>query len=646
MRRLLVFVVGLIAMAWPLAALAHPHVFVDTAIKVVFDASGRLAHVVYDWTFDDAYSAWAMEGLETDGKGNVTPKALQGLADLMVKNVADYAYYTFASEGDRQLDFSAAPNPKIRFDGQHLILSFAVTPAKPYAIGQALRLSVDDPTYYVAMNMGMNTVSFDGEPANCKASMKRGKPLPEELAAKLYAIPADVTRIPKELELALRVTQDAIIIACPGGSGTTKAAKAEGKTHLAETAPANALDAIGALSDQTLATDPPPETPPAPVPFEVPVAPVPGAAPQALSPTETVADAVAEAPGAVSAPPSEAPLAPQSLSGTVHLVTPFGNAPNEPGFAMPRTGFLGWIGQLQQDFYHGLVSAMSRLKTDWTAFWMLGGLSFLYGVFHAAGPGHGKLVISSYVLADQQQVRRGILLSFLSAMLQSVVAIAFVLTAAAVLRLTSVAMGNAVNWIGIISYAMITAMGLWLLARKLFGLAGHGHAESTPRREPYFAAAGGFGKLAPVVTAPYPQPARLALQARSAPGFRSSLRAEHATHSHLVTAHQTRGSWQTQLGVVLSVGLRPCSGALIVLVFAMSQHMLLAGALAVVLMGLGTAITTGLLATMAGSFSTLTQVVLGPQSRAAATLLGLAEVAGAIVVTVFGLSLLAYSLIG
>ena len=64
---------------------------------------------------------------------------------------------------------------------------------------------------------------------------------------------------------------------------------------------------------------------------------------------------------------------------------------------------------------------------------MLGGLSFLYGVFHAAGPGHGKVVISSYVLANEAQVRRGVWLSFFSAMLQSVVAIGFVLIAALVL---------------------------------------------------------------------------------------------------------------------------------------------------------------------------------------------------------------------
>ena len=87
---------------------------------------------------------------------------------------------------------------------------------------------------------------------------------------------------------------------------------------------------------------------------------------------------------------------------------PFGGPPPEPGFAMPKTGFLGWVAAQQRDFYQALTAALGKLKTDNNAFWVLGALSFLYGIFHAAGPGHGKVVISSYVLANERQVRRGI----------------------------------------------------------------------------------------------------------------------------------------------------------------------------------------------------------------------------------------------
>ena len=66
------------------------------------------------------------------------------------------------------------------------------------------------------------------------------------------------------------------------------------------------------------------------------------------------------------------------------------------------------------------------MKTDYTAVAGLFGISFLYGVFHAAGPGHGKAVISSYLFANNETWRRGVVLSCASAMLQALVAILLV----------------------------------------------------------------------------------------------------------------------------------------------------------------------------------------------------------------------------
>src|SRR6218665_8603 len=122
-------------------------------------------------------------------------------------------------------------------------------------------------------------------------------------------------------------------------------------------------------------------------------------------------------------------------------------------------------------------ASLNALRTDWTAFWVLGGLSFLYGIFHAAGPGHGKVVISSYMLANETQLRRGVTLSVISALLQSLLAIGFVLVAAGLLGMTSLAMGEVANWIGIASYGLVALLGLWLVARKIFGW-GHQHSHA------------------------------------------------------------------------------------------------------------------------------------------------------------------------
>ena len=349
-----------------------------------------------------------------------------------------------------------------------------------------------------------------------------------------------------------------------------------------------------------------------------------------------------------------APQAPEQQALTVPMFTgniPFGAAPNEPGFNLPRTGFLGWVRQQQQDFYLALEKALAALKTDWTGFWVLGLLSFLYGIFHAAGPGHGKVVISSYVLANEAQVRRGVFLSFLAAMLQSLVAIGFVLVAASLLGMTAMAMSNAANWIGVLSYGLVMA------ARPVAGRA-QGVRLGPPSR-PRRTARSSICRAWRAAIWGRP-PMRWPREGRSSPHSgrsrrgRMHLAACRATritgtamattmgtaHAHVVTPGQIRGGWREQLGVVLSVGIRPCSGALIVLAFALSQGLLFAGIVAVLLMGVGTAITTGVLAALAVGFKGLARGLAGADNKFTGALVWWAELLAAVGVFAFGLVLL------
>ena len=110
-----------------------------------------------------------------------------------------------------------------------------------------------------------------------------------------------------------------------------------------------------------------------------------------------------------------------------------------------------------------------------------------------------------------------------------------------------------------------------------------------------------------------------------------------------MTADQTGGDWREQLGVVLSSGLRPCSGALLVLVFAWSQGVFLAGVVAAFLMGLGTAITVSALAVVAVSAKGLARRYLDTNGRLGSRLVGFAELGGALVVLAFGLAMLSTS---
>ena len=245
--------------------------------------------------------------------------------------------------------------------------------------------------------------------------------------------------------------------------------------------------------------------------------------------------------------------------------TPFGVAPP----AAP-TGISGWIFAEQARFFRALSSAIRQAKEDGSAAYGLIWLSFLYGIFHAAGPGHGKAVISSYLLADGSTIPRGIALSAISAFAQAVTAIALVGVAAIALGLTARAMGETVRWLEVVSYALIIVFGFVLAWRKGRDLV-----------RAYSAWSGG-------------EPAH-----------------DHA-HDHGYHDHgqdhlhgpepaelKGRGWLKRGLAAVVAVGMRPCSGAILVLVFALSQGIFLVGVVSTFAMAVGTAITVAAIAVLA-----------------------------------------------
>ena len=124
------------------------------------------------------------------------------------------------------------------------------------------------------------------------------------------------------------------------------------------------------------------------------------------------------------------------LRAVAHAQSPLGIGTAEPAFKTTGIfgGLLAWMNMEQQRFYHTLTAAIKGMRENPWQLWSLIGLSFAYGVFHAAGPGHGKAVISSYMIANETELKRGVLLSFLSSMMQGGVAILLVGAAYLVLR--------------------------------------------------------------------------------------------------------------------------------------------------------------------------------------------------------------------
>jgi nickel/cobalt exporter len=144
---------------------------------------------------------------------------------------------------------------------------------------------------------------------------------------------------------------------------------------------------------------------------------------------------------------------------------PFG-APRPAAGFVSQSGLVTWIFAQQAAFYRSLSGFIRASKDDGAAMWSLFGISLLYGIFHAVGPGHGKAVISSYLVANEETWRRGVILSFVSAFIQSVVAVIVVAVAAILFGATAKAIGLTVRVVEIVSYVLVILIGLRLLFVK------------------------------------------------------------------------------------------------------------------------------------------------------------------------------------
>jgi nickel/cobalt transporter (NicO) family protein len=342
-----------------------------------------------------------------------------------------------------------------------------------------------------------------------------------------------------------------------------------------------------------------------------------------------------------------------ALDSAVHVLmaqNPFGGP--RPGADPQVGGIVGWLLSKQSEFYREMSSTIRAAKSDGSAVWTLLVISFAYGIFHAAGPGHGKAVISSYLVANQETARRGIVLSFASALMQSLVAVAIVGICALLLNATARTMCGAEKVIEIVSYALIAAFGARLVWTKGGGFiralqapqplpsmalaadaphdhAGHGHDSHHHGHSHAHAHVAHHGH-------------EHRHDDHGHDHAQAHVHDEHCGHSHgpVPTELAGPGGWRRGFGTIFAVGLRPCSGAILVLVFALAQGMFWAGIAATFVMGLGTAITVATIAVIAVSAKGLARRLSGASEGGGALIMRGLEFGAAGLVLLFGVGLL------
>ena len=267
----------------------------------------------------------------------------------------------------------------------------------------------------------------------------------------------------------------------------------------------------------------------------------------------------------------------------------------------PLGALFSWVVDTQQTLQRQLADGVKSLKTEnaFAGAVTLAALSFVYGVVHAVGPGHGKTIISSYVVANEETVRRGVMISFIAAAMQALTAVALVGVLVFALNATGLQINAWSNQLESVSFALIALVGLWLLSTQLAGLWRRRRGARASR---FAAAHAGHEHHHHEHHAPGDAHEHSHHDHDHGSGHHAHHHhAEGEACDHIVDVRALAGplSWRKIAAVVFSVGIRPCTGAILVLVFAVTQGLFWAGVAATFAMALGTAITVAALATLA-----------------------------------------------
>ncbi len=271
-----------------------------------------------------------------------------------------------------------------------------------------------------------------------------------------------------------------------------------------------------------------------------------------------------------------------------------------------------FVAEQQRHFHRKLAAALESVRSDGAAAaaWTLIVTSFLYGVFHAAGPGHGKAVLTAYLSTQRERLLRGIGLAAAAAGVQGIVAIVLVfglmLLAGGAARDAQAAARVAEQ----LSFALVAALGAYLAYR-----------------------------------------AAAAILRKRRRGHEAGPAHDHAEHAHCGHDHfpapdrlDSARDLQAMAGVVLSVGIRPCSGAVLVLALANLFAIPWAGVAAVFAMSAGTAVAVAALALTVLSARRMAAALVVADSPGIALASRILALAGGLAIFALGASLLAGSL--
>ncbi len=166
-------------------AQAHPHVWTDMTIEILFNDDGMVTGLRQTWLFDDYYTAYAVEGMDLDGDGNPDPEKLNEIMQVNLEHLKEYGYFTEARENEKILKLQPLTGKSTRMLGKRLEMTFTSLFENPVSPkGKNFSYAIFDPTYYVEMLHAEteNPVILSSAPAGCSYKINPPNPDPSAVA--------------------------------------------------------------------------------------------------------------------------------------------------------------------------------------------------------------------------------------------------------------------------------------------------------------------------------------------------------------------------------------------------------------------------------------------------------------------------------
>ncbi|MEM1316826.1 MAG: delayed-early response protein/equilibrative nucleoside transporter [Pseudomonadota bacterium] len=326
---------------------------------------------------------------------------------------------------------------------------------------------------------------------------------------------------------------------------------------------------------------------------------------------------------------------------------------------------LAWIYTVQREFHDALRVSVAEFaeKAGWASGMAIITGSFLYGIFHAAGPGHGKMILSTYLISQPEKVGRSIWLAVASSMVQGLSAIFLVYGLFFLFDMATRDTKIAVAWSERIAFGLLAVVGLVLLWRgmkalwALRAIPARDHADHNGHHDHNHGRHHSCGHDHGHDDADHHHDHGHAHHDHDHDhhhahnhdhGHHHHAHGEVCSscgHAHAPTAEQVDAAsdWRTMVGVVLSIGMRPCTGAVLVLAFARFSDISWIGALAVLAMAAGTSITVTALALISLHARSFAVKLMGTSNGLTAIASSVVAMGGGVILFAMGYGLLTAS---